>query len=248
MYMGRVPKFLLLQARNPGDAMAQHEVQCFADSLDVEAERIVPWNLIEGVPGERELRLVDYLLVGGSGDYSVLDPDAWLRRFFDFLDDVVVNKAVPTFASCFGFQGLVIAGGGRVIKDPANAEVGTFEIVLTDEGQADPLLGPLAPSFQAQLGHKDRAERVPSGMTNLARSERSPCQALRVGDLPIIATQFHPELDRAANEHRYMAYLAHYGQSAAADAEEVIAGLEETPDATALLPRWLEEVSAHRRR
>ena len=241
-----MPKFLLLQARNPGDAMAHHEVECFAEALAVEVERIVAWDLLAGVPGERELSRVEYLLVGGSGDYSVLDDDPWLKQFIDFLSDVVVNKAVPTFASCFGFQGLVIAGGGQIVKDPAKAEVGTFEIVLTEEGRRDPLLGPLHPSFQAQLGHKDRAVSVPSGMIHLASSERSPYQALRVGGLPIIATQFHPELSRDANQHRYLAYLENYGQSAASDADEVLTGLRESPDATALLPRWLAEVAAKR--
>jgi GMP synthase (glutamine-hydrolysing) len=246
--MGPVAKFLLLQARNPGDPMAAHEVSCFADALGLPARQITPWSLLQGVPARRDLDQVDYLLVGGSGDYSVLDNHSWLRDFFDFLDNVVVNQRVPTFASCFGFQGLVIAGGGQVVKDPENAEVGTFEITLTDHGIDDPLLGPLSPSFDAQLGHKDRADRMPSGMKHLARSERVEVQALRVGDLPIIATQFHPELNRAANHHRYMAYLDNYGQSAASDADEVLAGLKETPDATALLPRWLVEVTAHRKR
>ncbi len=246
--MGPVAKFLLLQARNPGDPMAAHEVDCFADALSVAQGQITAWDLLSGVPGKRELDLVDYLLVGGSGDYSVLDSDPWLRDFLDFLDNVVVNKKVPTFASCFGFQGLVMAGGGTVVKDPSNAEVGTFEIRLTIQGQADPLLGPLAPSFDAQLGHKDRADRMPSGMSHLASSERVEVQALRVGDLPIIATQFHPELDRAANEHRYRAYLDNYGHTSAANADDVLLGLKETPDATDLLPRWLDEVVAHRRR
>jgi GMP synthase (glutamine-hydrolysing) len=242
-----MPTFLLLQARNPGDAMAAHEVACFADALGIGAERITPWSLLDGPPGEREMDAGHYLLVGGSGDYSVRDGHGWLAAFFDFLGDVVVDRKVPTFASCFGFQGLVMAGGGEVVTDPTRAEVGTFEIHLTDEGRGDPLLGPLAPSFPAQLGHKDRATRVPSGMTNLARSERSDYQALRVGDLPIVATQFHPELDRAANRHRYLAYLEHYGKAAGGDTDSVLAGLRDTPGATALLPRWLEEVVAHRR-
>lgn len=243
-----MPTFLLLQARNPGDAMAAHEVQCFADALDVATAQITAWDLLQGVPAQHDLDRVDYLLVGGSGDYSVLDNEPWLTQFLDFLDDVVVHKAVPTFASCFGFQGLVLAGGGQVIKDPANAEVGTFDIHLTEHGHRDPLLGPLAPSFPAQLGHKDRAEHVPSGMRHLASSDRVEFQALRVGDLPIIATQFHPELDRAANQHRYLAYLENYGQSAAKDSDEVLSTLQETPQATDLLPRWLDEVVAHRKK
>lgn len=227
--------------------MAPHEVQCFADALGIDASRIRTWDLLQGCPTEAELQ-GDYLLVGGSGDFSILDREPWLRQFLDFLDHVVVNRGVPTFASCFGFQGLVVAGGGQVVKDPVNAEVGTFDIHVTDAGQADPLIGPLAPTFKAQLGHKDRAERIPAGMTVLARSERVAYQALRIGDLPIVATQFHPELDREANAHRYSAYLAHYRGLSTEDTDAVLNGMAETPDATALLPRWLDEVIAHRKR
>jgi len=224
--------------------MAQHEVDCFASALGVESNRVKRWDLLREVPDERALEQADLLLVGGSGDYSVLDNEPYIHRFLDFLAEVVVGQNIPTFASCFGFQALVASAGGSMVRDPARAEVGTFTIELTAEGQRDPLLGALTHSFKAQLGHKDRAEKLPSGMTNLARSERASSQALRVDGTQIVATQFHPELTRADNAFRYKQYQASYASSAAGDLDEVLATLEESPEATALLPRWAAQALA----
>jgi GMP synthase (glutamine-hydrolysing) len=240
-------KFLLLQARDPGDPMAAHEHACFAKALGVPAAAIRCHDLLAGVPDEGALSLCDLLLVGGSGDYSVLNGHAWVRGFIDFLSRVVVGERFPTFASCFGFQGLVLAGGGAIVKDEPHGEVGTYDVFVTDAGAADPLLGALAPSFKAQLGHTDRADRLPAGVIHLAHSALSPYQAFRVAGTPVIATQFHPELDREANTLRYMRYLANYrAKGISSDADDpVLRRLAESPQATALLPRWVDDVLTH---
>jgi GMP synthase (glutamine-hydrolysing) len=237
-------RFLLLQAREPSDAMAAHEQAAFAAALNVDRTDIVCHDLLAGVPGDATLEAHPLLLVGGSGRYSTLDDESWLRAFFDFLSDVVVPRKIPTFASCFGFQALVLAGGGDMVRDPSRAEVGTFDIELTEHGLQDPLLAPFAPRLAVQLGHKDHATRLPAGIHNLARSELSPFQATRVDGTSIFATQFHPELDREGNLYRFLAYRAAYAGSAADDDDGVAAGMRETPEATSLLPRWLEEVTA----
>lgn len=235
-------RLLLLQAREPGDPMAAHEHICFVNSLEVRPDQVICYDLLQGPPPDSTLDEHHLLLVGGSGAYSTLDEHAWLHGFFDWLAGVVVPRRIPTFASCFGFQALVRSGGGDMVKDPARAEVGTFEIALTEDGHADPLLGPFAPTFDAQLGHKDHATRLPAGMNHLASSELSPFQAARVDGTAIVATQFHPELDREANAYRYMAYRAAYEGSAADDEDEVLASMRESPEATSLLRGWLDEV------
>ena len=242
--MSGTRRFLLLQARNPGDYAARHEHECFAEALGVPLESIRPHDLLGGAPTDRELEGTDAILVGGSGEYSVLDDVPFIKDYLGFLDRVVVGRGVPTFASCFGFQGLVVAGGGEVVHDPDNTEVGTFEIHLTAEGTADPLLGDLAPTFKAQLGHKDRAARLPAGMTHLARSERAPFQALRVAGVPVFATQFHPELSREANTARYLRYIQLYGRPAAGERDEVLDSMDDTPEATSIMRRFFEGVLA----
>lgn len=224
--------------------MLEHEHACFAEALEVVAGEIAVHNLIFGPPDRGQLEAVDLLLVGGSGDYSVTDSDLWIRQFFDFLADVVVDRNVPTFASCFGFQGLVMAGGGEVVTDERRSEVGTFTIHLKEAGYQDPLTGPLAPQFKAQLGHKDYARRLPAGVLDLAHSDRVPHQAFRVEGTHVFATQFHPELSRAANEMRYRRYRAAYLKGAVHRDDDVLETLDETPHATGLLKRWVDMVHA----
>lgn len=237
-----LPRLLLLQAREPGDPMALHEHECFARALGVANDKITCHDLVAGVPSDEALAEHPLLLIGGSGKYSTLDDDPWLHRFFDWLTETVVTRHIPTFASCFGFQSLVRAGGGAMVRDPARAEVGTFEITLTEQGASDPLLAAFAPAFAAQLGHKDHATRLPAGMSHLAGSALSPFQAARIDGTAIFATQFHPELDREGNEHRYNAYRSGYCGSAADNDDAVLSSMRESPEASSLLPGWLQEV------
>ena len=233
--------YLLLQARKPGDPAGPQEVDCFAEALEVPRATITPWDLLRGPPTEHDLENIDVLLVGGSGDFSVLDDEPWLHRFMDFLEGTSVHGRFPTFASCFGFQALVVAGGGEVVRDSVNAELGTFDIFLTDQGAEDPLFGPLAPSFPAQLGHKDRAETLPANYVPLAYSTLCPYQAFKVEGAPVIATQFHPELTREGEAFRCRPYAAMYNESGvAAEMERVIDSLQDSPDASALMKRWVD--------
>ena len=233
-------RFLLLQARLPRDAMAIHEHECFARTLGVTLEQIEIHSLLDGSPSPERFEAAQALLVGGSGQFSVLDNEAWVKGFIDFLADVVVAQRKPTFASCFGFQGLVLAGGGEVICDKENTEVGTFELTLSEAGQSDPLFGAMPARTKVQLGHKDRADRLPSGMVHLASTERAPYQALRVEGTPIVATQFHPELMKQDNIDRYLRYWEEYGSGDPGN-DPVLRSMDESPEASALLPRWVRD-------
>lgn len=237
-------KLLLLQARNPGDAAGPHEVLAFREVLEVGEDAIRTWDLLSGPPPAGLIEEMDCVLVGGSGEYGVGDAGAqpWLAQFIDLMGELAAG-GFPTFASCFGFQALVLAGGGEVVTDKNRAEVGTFELFVTPEGEQDALFGALAPRFLAQLGHKDHATRLPAGMVHLAGSARSPYQALRVEGRPIWATQFHPELSMTRNRERFMRYLEAYSDPDMVDSPEtVLANYRESHGATALLPRFLGEV------
>ena len=237
-------KFLLLQARNPGDAAQPHELAAFRDALNLPGITIEPYDLLQGRPPRSLIEAHDCVLVGGSGDFGMGDAKdhAWLREFIDLCGDLASDGS-PMFASCFGYQALVVAGGGRVETDKSRAEVGTFSIELTEAGHEDPLFGPLAPGFPAQFGHKDHALDVPAGMTNLARSERCPHQALRVEGKPIYATQFHPELSMEQNRERFLNYLEGYSQPDMVDTpEQVLARYVPTLEATSLLEAYARKV------
>lgn len=234
-------KYLLLQARNPGDPAGPHECDAFVEEMSLAPGDLVPWDLLAGRPTPDVMAEIDCVLVGGSGEYGVNDTaeNPWLYEFFAFMGDLA-DEGFPTFASCFGFQALVVAGGGTVVTDKNRAEVGTFPLYTTEAGAEDPLFAALVPEFKAQFGHKDHVTVLPSTMVHLARSERSPYQALKVDGKPIYATQFHPELSMVRNRERFMRYLANYSDPDMVDSpEKVLANYRETKEATALLSRYV---------
>jgi GMP synthase (glutamine-hydrolysing) len=211
------------------------ELLSFAHRLDVPVSQIEPFDLLEGTTSlARVTEGVDAVLVGGSGRFSVTDEEPWLIPFFDTLG-ALADAQFPTFASCFGFQGLCVALGTEVRPDPEGSEVGTYRLCLTELGRADPLFSILPDEFDAQMGHKDRAMAVPRGAVHLASSPRCPVQALRIGTR-VYATQFHPELTGADNRQRYERYLVEYSTAFGADrAEEILDAFRESPEASSLL-------------
>ena len=167
-------RFLLLQARNPGDPVREEEVHQFAARLELPASTLAPWDLLQGPPEESVLEDYDALLIGGSGEYDLSKQNLpRLGETLAFLQQVV-KEGFPTFASCFGFQLLVAALGGEVIRDEENAELGAARVCLTEAGKKDELFGALPDCFWVQAGHKERASRMPAGALNLAYSEKPP--------------------------------------------------------------------------
>lgn len=236
-------KILLLQARNQDDPAKEEEIQSFAARLQIPEEQISPFDLLASKPTLNLVRSYDALMMGGSGEYYVSKRN--LPGFESLLDVLaeVAEIGHPTFASCFGFQCLVEALGGKIIHDPENTEVGTFRIQMTSEGRRDPLLGSLPKSFLAQLGRKDRAARLPNGATCLASSSRSPYQAFRVEKKPIWAFQFHPELNRDDNRLRFERYLDGYAAHMSPEEQKkTFTKFKESPETEKLLPRFIQLV------
>lgn len=234
-------RVLLLQAREPTDPVLREERLAFASKAGLPVTSFVPYDLLQGPPAVAEVLAADALMVGGSGHYYVSRRD--LPGFDGLMDMLrhVVSAGHPVFASCFGFQLMTVALGGEIVHDREGTEVGTYEVRLTDDGLRDELLGSLPPRFNAQLGRKDRASRLPAGVTHLASSERAPYQAMRVPGKPIWATQFHPELSVTENRARFYRYLSGYGAEGDISAQqEILRRFSESTATQPLIPRFLK--------
>ncbi|MGE3316707.1 MAG: type 1 glutamine amidotransferase [Planctomycetaceae bacterium] len=234
-------RYLLLQSRNLDDPMRTQEVACFARALETTTARIGVFDLISTALSERDLENVDVVLLGGSGHYSVTENEPWLDRALDSLR-VVYDSRKPTFASCWGFQALAKALGGRVIKDLERAEIGTQDVFLTEAGLADPVFGTLGPKFRGQMGHEDHVVELPRGATRLAYSEKVANQAYRFDDRPIYCTQFHPELNCADLQGRIETYPEYIERIAGLPVAAFRDMIEETPETEALLKRFVQMV------
>jgi len=178
-------RLLILQSRFASDPMLEHERGCFIATTRRAVEELHFRNVMGGVPTVEEVTAYDAVIIGGSGDFSVVERD---QHFFEPMSELLrdlVDVSFPTFGCCFGFQLLVDALGGTVVRDPENSELGSYDVELTEEGARDPLFGQLPRTFVAQMGHFDRAQELPEGVLNLVSSERCGYQALRVPGAPI---------------------------------------------------------------
>ena len=234
--------FLLLQARRAQDPVRAEEREAFATQLGVDAGQIHTKDIFEGALQFSDARAFSAILVGGAGEYGVLDDEEPIRRMIDFVVEVA-EHAHPMFASCFGFQALVKGLGGEVIEDEPNAEVGTYILTRLDGCDGDPVFSDLPKTFNAQLGHKDRAVRLPKGVTALASSDLCPFQALKIDGAPIYATQFHPELTWLDNRQRFERYMAQYGRLfGQEEAQRKLDSHKPSPEANSLLKRFVSGV------
>lgn len=243
-------RVLLIQARTADDPMARHELEAFAARCELELEAFITFNIAIEDRENLSLNGLDAVMVGGSGAFSLVEGGFdWHQDFLSVIH-TLLQAQIPTFASCFGFQALVQALGGELATDPARAELGTFPITLTDEGRTDPLFGSLPPVFDAQLGHNDSALSLPDELIHLASSERCQFQAVRMSGLPVIATQFHPELTRADNLDRFRNYLQNY-KDPDHSFDEAMAYAESihrpSPHASSLLKAFIADIVARRR-
>lgn len=213
----------LIQARNADDPARTHEHACFAARMGLRPDQVHCVSIFEADLASLDLSATDAILVGGAGQYSVLDRLPAVEAFVAFVAGVATRPdtaTLPMFASCFGFQALVKGLGGTVIEDAAHAEVGSYTLTCAPAAADDPVFRSLPPQFIAQLGHKDRADALPPGLIDLASSERAPFQAVRVVGRPQLATQFHPELNHADNRSRFLRYMPEYGKLFGAEAAQ----------------------------
>ena len=232
-------RFLLLQLRNPGDPMRRNEVDAFARVLECSPERIDIFDLLTEPMTEERMRGADMLLLGGSGHYSAAGEGEWLERALDSMR-LIHATAMPTFASCWGFQAMARAMGGRVVHDLSRAEVGTHHLRLTAAGKSDPVFAPLGETFLGQMGHEDSVDELPRNVTLLASTDRVTNQAYRFDDAPIYCTQFHPELSHGDLLIRITNYPEYITRIAGLPVERFPEMVAETTPSEGILKRFVQ--------
>ncbi len=164
----------------------------FTEAVGAAGARLDTWEPRSGPPPRRAAAYDAVLAFGGS-----MHPDQARRH--DWMDGergllrALTERGVPTLAVCLGAQLLAGASGGEVGR-ATRPEIGWYPVELTAAGAADPVLGPLAPGFEALEWHS-YACVVPPEATALARS--ATClQAYRIGERAW-GIQFHAEVTAA---------------------------------------------------
>ncbi len=234
-------KILLIQVRQ--DVITRTEEYAeFVRYSGLRADQFILWDVFQQPYFPGDLADYDALFIGGSSDASVLKPIEY--PFVLTIQDLIrqsLDQALPVFASCFGFQLAVAALGGQIIIDEAQQELGTYALQLTSAAHEDRLFHDVPDPFWVCVGHRERAVTLPDNFLVLGSTALCPYQAFTIPGRPFYGFQFHPEIDRndlAARLRRYgNRYLA-----PTADLEQIIAQLQETPGANALIRKFIDRV------
>lgn len=223
------------------DRLAEHERTCLLDVLHAEPGQASSVNVARTgmvALGWDVVRAHHAVVIGGSGDHSVVDDHHFTRGLSDLVHRMV-DEGVPLFGSCWGHQFIARALGGSVIRDHEHKEVGAVVVRRTGGGVDDPVFAPLPGSFTVLMGHEDRVDVLPAGGVELAASEVCSNQAFRIEGVPVYGTQFHAEL----TPERLIERLAAYRHYIPDDREfaRLKASLKPTPEAETVLARFLRE-------
>ena len=231
-------RLVLIQIRSHQASLLQ-EQSCFIERCQVARRQIRFINVVDRPDVSwSEVEDAHAVLIGGAGAFSVTQNHPFTAPLEDLVRELI-ERDRPVFGACWGHQFLVTATGGTVVADPDQGEIGTYAITLTADGSRDPLFAECPSPFWAQLGHKDSVGELGPGWSELAYSDRSRNQAIRLADKPVYGTQFHSELNEERLRQRLLVYLDDYVK----DEDEynrIIRSLRPSIDADRLLGRFLE--------
>jgi GMP synthase-like glutamine amidotransferase len=169
----------------------------FAEAIREGGGELDEWTLAERPepPGD-PLGYDAVLVLGGAMNVDEGERHGWIAEEEALLRELLEREA-PLLGLCLGGQ-LLAAAAGAEPRRASRPEIGWHRVEMTQEGADDPLLGPLAPGFEAFHRHSYEFP-LPPGAVPLARSEVC-LQGARLGERAW-ALQFHPEVSRADALH-----------------------------------------------
>jgi GMP synthase (glutamine-hydrolysing) len=162
----------------------------FADAMGSEGVELEHWYRAESdqPPGE----MGDYgavLTFGGAMHADQEDQHGWIASEKALLAELL-ESGMPLLGVCLGSQ-LFAAAAGAEVGRAREPEIGWYEVEVTSEGADDPLIGSLAPRFEAFEWHSYEFDLPPRGVP-LATSPVC-LQAYRIGAVAW-GIQFHAEV------------------------------------------------------
>src|SRR5262249_46920130 len=124
------------------------------------------WSFSRSSAPPRALDTYDAVFVfGGAMHPDEDEAHGWLPEEVDWLR-TLLGRPVPTLGICLGSQ-LLARAADTWIAPAAQPEVGWYEVGLTAEGKADPVLSVLPPTFEALQWHRYE-HGLPEGAVALA--------------------------------------------------------------------------------
>jgi len=165
----------------------------FAEAIGAGGATLEEWLLAEqSEPPADPLGYDAVFTLGGAMHVDQGDRHGWIADEKALLRELL-DAQVPLLGLCLGAQ-MLTAAAGTEPRRAGRPEIGWSGVELTREGREDPLLGPLAPEFEAFQWHSYECP-LPAGGVPLARNDVC-LQGFRLGE-SAWGLQFHPEVSAA---------------------------------------------------
>jgi GMP synthase (glutamine-hydrolysing) len=169
----------------------------FGGALDAAAADVDTWLVAEQARPPAGADAYDAIIsFGGSAHPHQEDRHRWLATEKRFLAGALAD-AVPLLGICLGSE-LIAGVAGAQTRHLPHPEIGWYEVSLTDQGRADPVVGAIGDSFEALEWHSYAVD-LPVGATALAQSS-SCLQGYRLGS-SAWGLQFHAEVTSEDFQH-----------------------------------------------
>jgi GMP synthase (glutamine-hydrolysing) len=186
----------------------------FAEAVRQTGDEVDVWHIAESDDPPADPFGYEAVLTFGGAMHADQESDhAWLAPEKSLLGELL-EADMPLLGVCLGAQLLTAASGGRVAR-ASRPEIGWYDVELTAEGAADPLLASLAPSFEAFQWHS--YECLPGPESTLLATSPVCAQAFRVGERAW-GIQFHAEVSASD--------LFHWAASYTNDPDAVAIGID----------------------
>ncbi len=210
-----------------------------ADGLALPADAITVADVFAGADLPSPDAVSAAIITGSAA--MVTDRLPWSENAAAWLRDALADQ-LPVLGICYGHQLLAWALGGKVDFHPAGREIGTAQIMLTDEAVNDALFSNMPASFAAQTSHRQVISGLPEGAVVLAGNAFDPYHGVRF-QKHAWGVQFHPEFAPDV----MLAYLRERQtvlQQEGLDVDALRLAVTDTPQASGLLRRFAELVTA----
>ena len=120
----------------------------FAEAIRSEGWKLDAWNIADDADPPADPVGYDAVFSYGGAMHPDQEPEhPWLAPEKALLADLLARE-VPLFGVCLGAQILAEAAGVATRRSTV-PEIGWYEVELTSAGRDDPVMSPLAPSFEA---------------------------------------------------------------------------------------------------
>jgi GMP synthase (glutamine-hydrolysing) len=165
----------------------------FAEATAARGARLEEWHVAESADPPADPFGYDAVMTFGGSMHPDSDSEhVWMAPQKELLAELL-DRGMPMLGACLGSQ-LLGAAAGATPRRASEPEIGWHPVEVTAEGLDDPLIGPLAPSFEAFQWHSYEVPLPPDAVA-LATSPVS-LQAWRAGEAAY-GIQFHAEVSAA---------------------------------------------------